>query len=234
MPTRAVVIHGVMTWEDSGPPGIWGGGNVPMPTPPIHIPPPSSNPPGIWGGGNQPFPTPPINLPPSGSPPGTWGGAGQPFPTPPINIPGNPPGIWGGAGQPFPTPPINIPGQPPGIWGGGNQPFPTPPINIPGPGQPTHPIYNPPGIWGGGNVPMPSPPIYLPPEISLPPGGTPIPPAANVPIDGKLVFVPGYGWMFIPDGASTGTGEDVPHVDNTLPGDLPIEAEDNGGKRGRK
>lgn len=44
------------------------------------------SPPGIWGGGNEPFPTPPIHLP-GGRPPGTWGGAGEPFPTPPIVIP---------------------------------------------------------------------------------------------------------------------------------------------------
>lgn len=32
------------------PPGIWGGGNVPMPTPPIPIYPGGTpNPPGIWG-----------------------------------------------------------------------------------------------------------------------------------------------------------------------------------------
>lgn len=55
------------------PPGIWGGGNEPFPTPPIHIPPQPGQPPGIWGGGNQPFPTPPIfvppNIPPSVTPP---------------------------------------------------------------------------------------------------------------------------------------------------------------------
>ena len=47
------------------PPGIWGGGNEPFPTPPIHIPPQPGQPPGIWGGGNQPFPTPPIYIPPN-------------------------------------------------------------------------------------------------------------------------------------------------------------------------
>ena len=80
------------------PPGIWGGGNQPFPTPPIHIPPtqrppgvpthPIYYPPGIWGGANEPFPTPPIYFPPEGGkPPGTWGGAGEPFPTPPIELP---------------------------------------------------------------------------------------------------------------------------------------------------
>jgi len=60
------------------PLGIWGGGNVPMPTPPIYLPPQGGGggqpplgiwggpyfPPGIWGGGNVPMPTPPIYLPP--------------------------------------------------------------------------------------------------------------------------------------------------------------------------
>jgi hypothetical protein len=33
--------------------------------PPIYYPPSGSGrPPGIWGGGNEPFPTPPIHLPP--------------------------------------------------------------------------------------------------------------------------------------------------------------------------
>lgn len=48
--------------------GIWGGGNVPMPTPPIANVPgaPGYRPPGdgIWGGGNVPMPSPPIaNVP---------------------------------------------------------------------------------------------------------------------------------------------------------------------------
>ena len=89
-----------------------------MPFAYIHFLGESLSPPGIWGGGNQPFPTPPIFIPPGGPPLGTWGGAGQPFPTPPIaglpGLPGyNPPGIWGGGNQPFPTPPIVIP-LPPG------------------------------------------------------------------------------------------------------------------------
>jgi hypothetical protein len=90
MPSKQVTIQGVMTWDEaSNPPGIWGGGNVPMPTPPIHLPTP---PLGIWGGGNMPVPTPPIALPPLG----IWGGGNQPFPTPPIYMPGSP----GGAGSP--------------------------------------------------------------------------------------------------------------------------------------
>lgn len=53
------------------PDHIWGGGNVPMPTPPIANVPgaPGYRPPGIWGGGNVPMPTPPIYLPPEQVPP---------------------------------------------------------------------------------------------------------------------------------------------------------------------
>ena len=118
---------------DGSPPGIWGGGNVPMPTPPI------ANVPGMPGGGGE-------------RPPGIWGGGNVPMPNPPIaNVPGapgyqppgqgeRPPGTWGGAGEPFPTPPIVIPPQNPGepplvIWGP-NDPRPTPPINLPGGGNP--------------------------------------------------------------------------------------------------
>lgn len=56
------------------PPGIWGGGNVPMPTPPIaNVPgapgyrPPGGQPPGIWPNppeGTAPLPEHPIVLPP--------------------------------------------------------------------------------------------------------------------------------------------------------------------------
>lgn len=81
---------------------------VPDPGEPI---PPLPNPPGIWGGGNQPFPTPPINIPGTPPPLGIWGGANQPFPG--YGLPSKPPGIWGGGNQPFPTPPIQI--KPPGI-----------------------------------------------------------------------------------------------------------------------
>lgn len=96
--------------------GIWGGGNVPMPTPPIHMPPGqgSGNPPGIWGGGNVPMPNPPIaNVPGAPGynpqPPGIWGGGNVPMPTPPIYMPG-------GQGGGFPSQPIakppdeNLPG----------------------------------------------------------------------------------------------------------------------------
>jgi hypothetical protein len=84
------------------PLGIWGGGNVPYPTPPIAYPPgggftPGSPPPrphpepplGIWGGGNVPMPVPPIYFPPAdgGLPPlGTWG-PNDPRPTVPIALP---------------------------------------------------------------------------------------------------------------------------------------------------
>jgi len=62
------------------PLGIWGGGGVPMPTPPIHLGPGGEpQPPGIWGGGGVPMPTPPIYIPsppdppevPPGTPPNT-------------------------------------------------------------------------------------------------------------------------------------------------------------------
>lgn len=111
------------------PPGTWGGGNVPMPSPPI------ANVPGAPG--YRP-PTPgahpehPIVYPPE-----IWGPTD---PRPGYGLPGRPPGTWGGAGEPFPTPPIVIPptqpGQPPlVIWGPGD-PRPTPPIELPGGGNP--------------------------------------------------------------------------------------------------
>lgn len=68
---------GPMPPGQGGPPGIWGGGNVPMPNPPIANVPgaPGYRPPGdhIWGGGNVPMPSPPIanvpGLPPTTDPP---------------------------------------------------------------------------------------------------------------------------------------------------------------------
>lgn len=108
------------------PPGIWGGGNVPMPTPPIYLPPSGGgSPPGIWGGAGQPMPTPPIAMPPViwPTPPGGGGGGGMPpVAMPPIYYP---PGV----NPPlFPTHPI-APGGPPGSV---SPPlFPTPPIYIP-------------------------------------------------------------------------------------------------------
>lgn len=209
MPTKLVHIVGTMTWEEepaSQPPGIWGGGNVPMPSPPIANVPgapgynPPGNPPGIWGPPG-PWPTPPIHLPPgvgSGRPPGIWGGGNVPMPTPPIaNVPGapgfnpNPPGIWG----------------PPGPW-------PTPPIHLPGGGLPG----NPPGIWGGpGSLPpWAMPPIFYPPGTEgptpLPPGGVAVPPAAGVPIEGKLMWLPGYGYVFVPDTADVEPPSTVPET----------------------
>jgi hypothetical protein len=83
------------------PPGYWGGGNVPMPTPPIHLPPGGGGqPPGYWGGGNVPMPTPPIYFPPAGSQPplGIWGGAPPPYVD-----------IGGPAPQPKPEHPIVLP-----------------------------------------------------------------------------------------------------------------------------
>jgi hypothetical protein len=54
--------------QPGDPPGIWGGGNVPMPTPPIANVPgaPGYRPPGdhIWGP-TDPRPTPPIYIPPA-------------------------------------------------------------------------------------------------------------------------------------------------------------------------
>lgn len=82
--TQQVVLIGEASLTGLGvgggpmPPGpggdhIWGGGNVPMPSPPIANVPgaPGYRPPGdhIWGGGNVPMPSPPIWLPPN-VPPG--------------------------------------------------------------------------------------------------------------------------------------------------------------------
>jgi hypothetical protein len=130
------------------PPGIWGGGNVPMPTPPIYYPPS-----GGGGGGGQP--------------PGIWPSPGHP--SHPIAPGGRPPGIWGGA-PPYPD--QGLPGGGgggTGIWGGGNVPMPTPPIYLP-PGtipglKPEHPIYIPPSVGVPG---FPTHPIVLPPPGSPP------------------------------------------------------------------
>lgn len=179
------------------PPGIWGGGNVPMPTPPIANVPgapgynPPGSPPGIWGPPG-PWPTPPIAFPPGwvgGQPPGIWGGGNVPMPTPPIYLPPLPPG--------YPAHPIY---WPPGIWGGGNVPMPTPPIaNVPG-----APGYNPPGIWPGpGPIypvePHPEHPIALPPEG--PPTEPPVDPPTNPPsTDWEWGWSPSQGWhpVYVP------------------------------------
>lgn len=124
-------------------------GNVP--THPIVIPP--GSPPGIWGGGNVPMPTPPIYFPPGGGggggPPGIWGGGNVPMPTPPIaNVPGagGPPLVIWGPNDPRPENPIVI--VPPGSMGPG---VPTHPIYIPV--YPAHPIVLPPE-GGGGEPPQ--------------------------------------------------------------------------------
>jgi len=83
------------------PLGIWGGGNVPMPTPPIYIPPAGGGgqPPGIWGP-LPGFPTHPIVLPPGTLPD---------HPEHPIVIPPDP-GVPGVPAHPIVLPP---PGSPP-------------------------------------------------------------------------------------------------------------------------
>jgi hypothetical protein len=106
------------------PPGIWGGGNVPMPTPPIYIPPDAVKP-GV--------PTHPIYLPPviSGGP-----GSLPPWAMPPI-APGGQPPVAGW--PPVAMPPIYI-GLPPGEVppGGGDGNSPAHPIVLP-PGAPVDP-----------------------------------------------------------------------------------------------
>jgi hypothetical protein len=77
--TKQVTINGMGTIMPESPPGIWGGGNVPMPTPPIYIPPVVNPPPGVVAppiyyppgisGPPGPWPTPPIYFPPAGGPP---------------------------------------------------------------------------------------------------------------------------------------------------------------------
>jgi hypothetical protein len=201
-----------------GPPlGIWGGGNVPMPTPPIYIPVPPPS-----GGGEHPelpiyipiFPAHPIVIPmppvsgahpehPIAYPPLVW----PPIPAHPIA--GPPPGIWPSPGHPAhpiapggerPSHPIAPGGPPLGIWGGGNVPMPTPPIYIPvpqppGAAYPDHPIY-----WPV----TPSHPITLPPE-----GGRPeLPPAMVSPPSSAPGFW-GYSFyydsmVFVPYDQSTG------------------------------
>src|SRR4249919_302162 len=67
------------------PPGIWGGGNVPMPNPPIYFPPPGGQPPlGIWGPTD---PRPGYGLPGSQPRPDQGLPGQQPKPTHPIVIP---------------------------------------------------------------------------------------------------------------------------------------------------
>lgn len=72
--TGLQVGGGPMPPGGGSPPGIWGGGNVPMPTPPIANVPgapgynPPGKPPGIWGGPIDPYPGHPLPEPP-GKPP---------------------------------------------------------------------------------------------------------------------------------------------------------------------
>jgi len=153
------------------PLGIWGGGDVPFPTPPIYI----TIPPGVIEG-PPPLPTHPIWLPV--------------FPAHPIVIP---PGAIR-PDPPLPTHPIVLP---PIIWGP-NDPRPTPPIYLPpgslGGGQPTHPIYLPPVIWGPPD-PMPTPPIYMPggPGNPIPPVEPGVPEAPMAYPISIYAHVPGIG-----------------------------------------
>ena len=96
MPSKPITIHGVATWEDSAPPGIW---QPVFPTNPIA---PGGPPPGIW-----PSPGHPAHpIAPGGPPPGMWIPA---FPTNPIAPGGPPPEIWKPV---FPTHPIVLPPPP--------------------------------------------------------------------------------------------------------------------------
>lgn len=53
VPAHPIVLPPTV-WPPLNPPGIWGGGNAPMPTPPIALPPKPTEPPS--GGGNKPPP----------------------------------------------------------------------------------------------------------------------------------------------------------------------------------
>ena len=112
--------------DTSQPPGIWGGGNVPMPTPPIYIIPPDAISPGVP---THPiyipvYPAHPIIIPPSAIGPGVPTHPivlPPPCPAHPIVIP--PDAISPGV----PAHPIVLPPSPPlGFWGGAAEPFPTP------------------------------------------------------------------------------------------------------------
>jgi len=121
MPQYLALIT-ILSDGNAQPPGIWGGGNVPMPTPPIYLPPGTGTPQpplGIWGGAPIPVPTPPIYLPPTTpQPPLVIWGPNDPRPENPIVIPP------GGIGPGVPTHPIFLPV------------FPTHPIVLPDPGEP--------------------------------------------------------------------------------------------------
>jgi len=158
-PQPGVPTHPIVIPEP--PLGIWGGGNVPFPTPPIYIPVPPPPDSGlkpehpiyipVFPAHPIVIPTPPIEggepKPPYVWPPQIWGGSGS-LPKPPL-------GIWGGGNVPYPTPPIYIPIVPPDS--GAEPGVPTHPIYLPV--EPTHPIVLPPG----GDKPTPPPPMVSPP-----------------------------------------------------------------------
>lgn len=152
MPSKMVTIIGMMTWEETAPPGVPGYPAHPIynpgyPAHPIVLPPP-----GIGGGPMPPspgVPTHPIYWPPTiwpdpGPLPPLGGGGGGGGGTPPP----------GGGGTPgTPTHPIVGPGglylsywSPTLGWvlvpvgGGGGQPPTTPPPDQP---HPEHPIVKP-------------------------------------------------------------------------------------------
>jgi hypothetical protein len=141
IPTHPIVIP-------QPPLGIWGGGNVPMPTPPIYLPPTGGSvPPGYWGGIAPPLPTHPIA--PGGAPPSPT----HPIVLPPIEPGGPPVQIWPSPGHP--AHPIVLPPLPPPPTGSeGGKPPP------PDGGWGYHPDYG----WG-----------YFPP-VSDKPIPAPVPP----------------------------------------------------------
>src|SRR5215472_7031250 len=154
MPTIDVVIVGKLTT-----PAVSTGPVPPQPGVPAHpivIPEP---PLGIWGGGNVPYPTPPIYVP---VPPPSGGGEHpeNPIYMPPVVWPPLPPkpplGTWGGGNVPYPTPPIYLPVPQPPIEGGGEHP--AHPIYMPV--YPAHPIVLPPDE---GEKPEPPPAMVNPP-----------------------------------------------------------------------
>jgi hypothetical protein len=152
---------------------------------PTHPIAPGGPPLGIWGGGNVPMPTPPIFLPGGEAPPGYWGGVAPPLPTHPIAPGGAPPGYWGGVAPPYPSHPIAPGGQPPYPSQGPG--FPTHPIAPGGGGQPptpSHPIFLPPT-----SPPQPPAEVWppLPPERPEPKEGYYL---AYVPGLGKWVYIP--------------------------------------------
>lgn len=190
-----------------GPDHIWGGGNVPMPTPPIVIPPDAIKP----GVPSHPiyipvYPAHPIVIPPGSIAPGVPTHPivlPPPVPSHPIVIPPDNPG-WGDAKpeHPIVLPPgiWGPPTMPPGFWGGGMGPG-VPPqpgggTGIWGPGQ------MPPGFWGGGMGPgVPSQPGPSHPIVIPDPTPPQLPPAGSVPVGSILVVVStpdGPKWAYYP------------------------------------